>query len=35
VTHSPGKLAFDKESELLLFYPEGEGEQVVVITSKK
>jgi hypothetical protein len=35
VFSTPGKLAFDKESDLLLFYPEKEGEQVLVVKKKR
>jgi hypothetical protein len=35
VLSSAGRLKFDKESELLLFYPAGDGEQIVVVKGVK
>ncbi len=35
VLSSPGKLEFDKENQLLLFYAEEEGEQTVVVRAKR
>ena len=34
VLHSPGELAFDRDNDLLLFYAESEGEQIVVVRGK-
>ena len=35
VFHSPGKLAFDKEGDLLFFNPDGEGVQVLVVRGNR
>jgi len=35
VHNSPGKLAFDKKQSLLLFYPDTEGDQQIVVKVKK
>lgn len=34
VLHSPGKLEFDKENDLLLFYAEKEGKQILIVRKK-
>ncbi len=34
VLHSDGKLEFDKENDLLLFYPEKQGEQILIVRKK-
>jgi hypothetical protein len=35
VKHTNGKLLFDKKNSLLLFYPESEGEQRVLVRGKE